>query len=171
MVPKGFLRYHVLEALNEQPMSGSELMDKIGKRTGGVWKPSPGSIYPLLAWLQDNAYVKEIPTENGLKRYELTQTGRDLLEEQMKIREKFTENSGFLTNPFLDRFFGNIPVEKTKQIHESMRRLVISSIRLAKALKENYSEAELDEALKVLDEASKKLDELGSRIKGEKGNE
>ena len=171
MVPKGFLRYHVLEALNEQPMSGSELMDKIGKRTGGVWKPSPGSIYPLLAWLQDNAYVKEIPTENGLKRYELTQSGKDLLEEQTKIREKFTENSGFLASPFLGGFFGNIPEEKTKQIRESMKRLVISSVKLAKNLDESYSEAGIDEALKVLDEASKKLDELNSKIKGEKTNE
>jgi DNA-binding PadR family transcriptional regulator len=171
MVPKGFLRYHVLEALNEQPMSGSELMDQIGKHTGGAWKPSPGSIYPLLAWLQDNAYIKEIPTENGLKRYELTQSGKDLLEEQTKIRERFTENSGFLNSPFLDRFFGNIPVEKTKQIRDSMKQLVISSIRLAKTLKENYSEEELDEALRVLDEASKKLDELNSKIKGEKSNE
>jgi DNA-binding PadR family transcriptional regulator len=171
MVPKGFLRYRVLEALNEQPMSGSELMDQIGKKTGGAWKPSPGSIYPLLAWLQDNAYIKEIPTENGLKRYELTQSGKDLLEEQTKIREKFTENSGFLTSPFLGGFFRNIPEEKTRQIRESMKRLVISSVTLAKSLKESYSEAGLDEALKVLDEASKKLDELNSKIKGEKTNE
>ena len=34
-VPKGFIRYHVLEALNEKPMSGSELMDAIEKHTGG----------------------------------------------------------------------------------------------------------------------------------------
>ena len=58
MVPKGFLRYHVLEALNQKAMSGSELMDEIQKHTGGNWKPSPGSIYPLLAWLQDNAIRK-----------------------------------------------------------------------------------------------------------------
>ena len=141
-------------------------MDQIGKHTGGVWKPSPGSIYPLLAWLQDNSYVKEIPTENGLKRYELTQNGKDLLEEQMKIREKFSENSGFLNSPFLDRFFGNIPEEKTRQIRGSMRQLVVSSIKLAKTLRQNYSEKELDEALKVLDEAAKKLDEINSSIKG-----
>ena len=171
MVPKGFLRYHVLEALNEKPMSGSELMDQIGKKTGGAWKPSPGSIYPLLAWLQDNAYIKEVPTENGLKRYELTQSGKDLLEEQTKIRERFTENSGFLGSPFLGGFFGHLPEKKTKQIRESMRRLVISSMRLAKTLRENYSEAELDEALKVLDEASEKLDELNGKIKGGKTNE
>jgi len=167
MVPKGFLRYHVLEALNQQPMSGSELMDQICKHTDGAWKPSPGSIYPLLAWLQDNAYIKEIPTENGLKRYELTQNGKDLLEEQTKIREKFTENAGFMASPFLERFFGNIPEQKTKQIRASMKRLFISSIKLAKTLRENYSEEKMDEALKVLDEASQKLDQLNSKAKGE----
>jgi DNA-binding PadR family transcriptional regulator len=168
MVPKGFLRYHVLEALNQKPMSGSELMDQIQKHTGGTWKPSPGSIYPLLAWLQDNAYIKEIPTENGLKRYELTQAGKDLLEEQTRIREKFTQNSGFLASPFFGRFFSNIPEEKTQQIRDSMRRLFASSIKLARSLRENYSEQELDEALKVLDETSNKLEEITNKVKGEK---
>jgi DNA-binding PadR family transcriptional regulator len=167
MVPKGFLRYHVLEALDQKPMSGSELMDEIQKHTGGTWKPSPGSIYPLLAWLQDNAYVKELPTENGFKRYELTKSGKDFLEEQTNIREKFTQNSGFLASPFFDRFFGNVPEEKSNQIRNSMRRLFISSIKLGKALRENYSEKELDEALKVLDETSTKLEEIRTRVKGE----
>ena len=171
MVPKGFLRYHVLEALNQKAMSGSELMEEIQKHTGGTWKPSPGSIYPLLAWLQDNTYIKELPTENGFKRYELTKTGRDFLAEQIKIREKFTQDSGFLASPFFDRFFGNIPEEKTKQIRGSMKRLFISSIKLAKALKQNYSEKELDEALKVLDEASTKLEGIRNKITGETENE
>ncbi len=59
-----------------------------------------------------------------------------------------------MASPFFDRFFGNIPEEKTNQIRASMKRLFVSSIKLAKALRENYSEKELDEALKVLDEAS-----------------
>ncbi len=168
MVPKGFLRYHVLEALNEKPMSGSELMEQIGKNTDGTWKPSPGSIYPLLAWLQDNSYVKELPTENGFKRYELTQTGKEFFAEQTKIREQFTQNSGFLASPFFDRILGNMPEEKSNQVRVSMKRLFVSSIKLAKALRENYSEKELDDALKALDEASGKLDEIRGRVKGEK---
>ena len=85
----------------------------------------------------------------------------------MKIREKFTQDSGFLASPFFDRFFGDIPEEKTKQVRGSMRRLFVSSIKLAKSLKQNYSEKELDEALKVLDEASTKLEEIRNKIKGE----
>ena len=98
----------------------------------------------------------------------LTQNGKDFLEEQKKIREKFSQDSGFLASPFFDRFFGNIPEEKTKQVRGSMRRLFVSSIKLAKALKQNYSENELDEALKVLDEASAKLEGIRSKIANEK---
>jgi len=165
MVPKGFLRYHVLEALNEHPMSGSELMDQIGKHTDGVWKPSPGSIYPLLAYLQDNAYVKELPTENGFKRYELTQSGKELLVEQAKIREKFTQDGRFMTNPFFDRSFSDFPQEKSHQIHASMQHLFHALIDLSKTLRKNYSDQELDEALKVLDDASAKLEEIRNKIK------
>jgi DNA-binding PadR family transcriptional regulator len=171
MVPKGFLRFHVLEALNQKSMSGSELMDEIGKNTGGNWKPSPGSIYPLLAFLQDNEYIKELPTENGFKRYELTQNGKDLLEEQTKIREKFRAEGGFMTNPFFDRFFSNVPQEKTSEIRASMKQLMISTFKLGKSLRENYSEKDLDEALKVLNEASKKLDEINAKLKSASKNE
>ena len=48
-----------------------------------------------------------------------------------------------------------------------MRRLFVSSIKLGKALRENYSEKELDEALKVLDETSGKLEEIKKRVKGD----
>ena len=157
----------MLEALNEKPMSGSELMDQIQKNTGGTWKPSPGSIYPLLAWLQDNTYIKELPTENGSKRYEITQSGKDFLIEQEKIREKFTQDSGFLASPFFDRFLGNIPEKKTDEVRISMKHLFVSSIKLAKALRDNYSEEQLNEAIKALDEASAKLEQIKTKITGE----
>ena len=59
MVPKGFLRFQLLKMLLERPMSGSEIMSELESETNGYWKPSPGSIYPLLAWLQDQTYIKE----------------------------------------------------------------------------------------------------------------
>ena len=167
MVPKGFIRYHVLEALNEKPMSGSELMDQIEKHTEGVWKPSPGSIYPLLSWLQDNGYIKELPTENGLKRYELTQSGKNLLEEQTKVRRKVREEGGFFAEPFFERFFMKIPPEKSREIRISMKRLAVATFKLGNTLRERYSEAALDEALKAINETSTKLERITSKLKGE----
>jgi DNA-binding PadR family transcriptional regulator len=167
MVPKGFIRYQVLEALNEKPMSGSEIMEEIEKRTGGFWKPSPGSIYPLLAWLQDNGYIKELPTENGLKRYELTQNGKALLEEQKKIRKKFREEVGFLPAPFFDSFLMKMPPEKTVEIRNSIRRLAIAFFQLGNTLQEKFSEQALNEALSVVDEMSRKLEEINKKLKGD----
>lgn len=168
MVPKGFIRYHVLEGLSQKPMSGSELMEDIEKHTGGFWKPSPGSIYPLLSWLQDNGHIKELPIENGLKRYELTESGKALLEEQKKIRKHVREEVGFLPAPFFDSFLMKIPPEKTDEIRKSIRQLAIAFFKLGSALQEEFSKEALDEALKVVNETSKKFEEICNKLESEK---
>jgi len=82
-VPKGYLKRYILLLLSEKPMSGAEIMEEIYRRSGGFWKPSPGSVYPLLAWLQDNGYIRESQKilGNGSKRYTLTDKGKQMLEE------------------------------------------------------------------------------------------
>ncbi len=166
MVPKGFIRYHVLEALSQRPMSGSEIMDEIANRTGGFWKPSPGSIYPLLSWLQDNGYIRELPVENGLKRYQLTESGKSLFEEQKKIRKKVREEGGFLPMPFVDSLLFKIPPEKTVEIREAIRRLVMAFFQLGGTLQEHFSEQTLNEVIKALDETTTKLEEINKKVSG-----
>ena len=168
MVPKGFIRYHVLEALNEKPMSGSELMEEIEKHTGGFWKPSPGSIYPLLAWLQDNAYIKELPSESGLKRYELSQSGKGLLAEQEKIRHKVREEMAFMPGQFFDHFLTKIPPEELHKIRASMKKLAKAMFQFGSSLHEEYSGKALNEALHVIDETSRKLEDISRKLKSEK---
>jgi DNA-binding PadR family transcriptional regulator len=170
MVPKGFLRYHVLKALSQTPMSGSELIEEIEKHTGGCWKPSPGSIYPLLSWLQDNNYIKELPSENGLKRYELTSSGKSLLEEQGKIRQKFTEHC-FLPSQFFDSLFTKVPPEKTADIHRSLKRLAIAFFQFGSVLQDDYSEQSLDESLKIINSMAQKFEELAEKAKKDGTNE
>lgn len=166
MVPKGFIRYHVLGALNERPMSGSELMDHIEKHAGGFWKPSPGSIYPLLALLQDRGYVKELPAENGMKRYELTESGKSLLDEQKGVMRKFREVMGFPRPPF-STFFTKMPPEKASEIRETMKRAGKAMIELSGALQQNFSGQALNEAVVVINEASGRLEEITKKLKGE----
>ena len=48
-VPRGLLKFLVLKMINEKPMSGVEIVEEIEKQTGS-WKPSSGSIYPLLSF-------------------------------------------------------------------------------------------------------------------------
>jgi len=166
IVPKGFIRYQVLELLSEKPMSGSEMMNEIGKKTNGRWKPSPGSIYPLLSWLQDNNYVKELPAEqNGMKRYTLTDKGKALLEEQRKIKMKFRKEARFIPPPFLGGLWFRIPPEKVVELGESMRRLMAAFFELGSTLEEKFSEQAIEDVQKILNETAEKLEGLNKKLK------
>jgi len=166
MVPKGFIRYHVLESLGEKPMSGSEIMNEVERRTNGCWRPSPGSVYPLLSWLQDNGFVKELPTDqNGLKRYQLTEKGMNLLNEQRKIGVKFRKEAKFFAPPFLGALWFKIPPEKTVEVRETMRRLMSAFFDLGGSLEEKFSVKALEQASKVLDETAGKLEEINLKLR------
>jgi DNA-binding PadR family transcriptional regulator len=62
----------VVFLLSSSPKNGVELMDGVESITRGWWRPTPGSIYPLLKELSDQGVVKK--REDG--RYELTAKGR-----------------------------------------------------------------------------------------------
>ncbi len=66
------LRIWVLGLLERSPKNGAELVDEIEMMTKGWWKPSPGSIYPLLENLVQEGLIKK--KDDG--RYELTQSAR-----------------------------------------------------------------------------------------------
>jgi len=167
-VPKGFLRYYMLRLLNEKPMSGSEIMNEIEKRTDGRWKPSPGSIYPLMAWLQDKGYAKEVPEqEAGIKRYALTDQGKAFLQEHVKRKEELRKRFGFLMPPFPGLPWFNFYPEKTKEMIEAGKKLVMASWNLLDSLREKYSEEVATEAKEVIEQAAQRIEELSKKIKGD----
>ena len=61
-------------------MHGYELIQQIADKTGGVWTPSPGSIYPALQQLEDEGLLAFEPVE-GRKTATLTDAGRAYVEE------------------------------------------------------------------------------------------
>lgn len=67
----GGLKILVLYILSEGPKNGAELMDAIDLMSHGHWKPSPGSMYPLLS----KAVEENLITKNEDRRYELTDAG------------------------------------------------------------------------------------------------
>ncbi len=167
-VPKGFLRFQILELLSERPMSGSEIINEIERRTGGCWRPSPGSVYPLLAWLQDNDYIREAPLkEAGVKRYTLTDKGKQLLEEQRKVRHHFCMGGKFFVLPMINWLWLHIQPEKAEEIRTSLRHLFKALFSLGLILEERYSEQVLREVLDVLNEATKRFEEIEKRLRGE----
>jgi DNA-binding PadR family transcriptional regulator len=77
----GDLRFVILGLLAEQPRHGYELIKELEERTGGAYRPSPGVIYPTLALLEDEGYIRPAAGESARKLYEITDEGRKALEE------------------------------------------------------------------------------------------
>jgi DNA-binding PadR family transcriptional regulator len=72
---RGEIRTVLLAALTEGPGHGYDVMQRLEEKTGGAWRPSPGSVYPTLQLLEDEGLVRS--TERDGKRvYELTEAGR-----------------------------------------------------------------------------------------------
>jgi DNA-binding PadR family transcriptional regulator len=67
--------------LAEGPLNGYQIMQEIEQRSDGVWRPSPGSVYPALAQLEDEGLVRA-ETAGDRRSYALTDAGRAHVDEQ-----------------------------------------------------------------------------------------
>lgn len=79
VMPRGLLRFIILRLLHERPSAGAEVASEILTRSGGAWRPSPGSLYPALGLLRQSGHITEVGAFGGVKRYTLTDAGRSLL--------------------------------------------------------------------------------------------
>ncbi|MFJ1702135.1 PadR family transcriptional regulator [Kitasatospora sp. NPDC088346] len=72
---RGDVRASLLALLTERPMHGYEMITEIGERTGGAWRPSPGSVYPTLQLLEEQGMIQAREV-SGKRLFDLTETGR-----------------------------------------------------------------------------------------------
>ena len=166
-VPKGFLRYQVLRLLKRRAMSGSEIMEEIGKQTGGRWKPSPGSVYPLLAWLLESGYTDEVPKEKGdyLKRYVLTEKGMKFFEEHIKLKERIQDKIEFFTLNLVNSH------SQMTEIRKPVRRFVKSLFTLREVLEKNPTQQSFKEIGELLDNIAERIEEISKRLKEDRTGE
>ena len=73
---RGDVRLALLNALLEGPAHGYQLITRLEESTGGMWRPSPGSVYPTLQLLEEQGLVTG-RDEEGKRVFELTDTGRE----------------------------------------------------------------------------------------------
>ncbi|MFF6915116.1 helix-turn-helix transcriptional regulator [Streptomyces sp. NPDC012466] len=73
---RGDVRASILALLKDRPMHGYEMIQEIAERSGGAWKPSPGSVYPTLQLLEDEGLIVSA-SEGGKKLFSLTEAGRE----------------------------------------------------------------------------------------------
>jgi len=138
---RGDIRAGILALLKEGPRNGYQLMQELSDRSGGAWRPSPGSVYPALQLLEDEGLVEVDGSASG-KTYALTRKGKTYVESHAdEIGE---------------------PWKRAQEAGggDDMAELMLLIKQLAPAVMQvaaTGSAAQLKEARKILGEARRKL--------------
>jgi DNA-binding PadR family transcriptional regulator len=148
---RGDVRAAVLLLLEEEPRNGYQLMQELEERSGGVWRPSPGSIYPALSQLEDEGLVRSDEAA-GRRAYQLTDEGSTYLE----------ANREALGVPW-DEVGGDVP-EGLIELRKLMMQLGMATMQVAQA----GDEAQTTEARMVLEDARRSLYRI---LAGDAGDE
>jgi len=151
-VPKGMLRHITLNILKQEPMSGSELTEQILDYTD--WRPSPGSMYPLLASLQEEGLIMPYEDEDTtLKRFALTDEGARLVDIHKREDQEYRNRNKSMRKMYW-RLHRDMPLD-----------LYTSFSNFLDTFEEVFTEAGQDEAAKgkliiILDGSAEKLREI-----------
>ena len=153
-VPRGFSRYFILELLKERSRSGKEIIDYAAKQSNGIWRPSPGLIYPLLGRLLDEGLVEE--DSNG--GYQITKKGRETAEDVDKINDIVKKQLDVLFRlGSVGRFIAMDLIERIS----SMGAILSSNIG-------SMTEEETRRYREFLESELKKIQGKGTKTKGKK---
>jgi DNA-binding PadR family transcriptional regulator len=135
---RGDVRMAILMLLAEEPRNGYQLMQTIEERSDGDWRPSPGSVYPVLSQLEDEALVRATERD-GTKLFELTDAGREYVE-NAKTDTPPWETSEGEDHPF-----------------RQLRRLMPEIGRASMHVMQSSNEDQVKQAIEILKEARRKL--------------
>jgi DNA-binding PadR family transcriptional regulator len=80
-VGRGDVRAAIIVLLSEGPMHGYQIIQELTERSGGVWRPSPGSVYPTLQLLEDEGLIRSEESE-GRRVFHLTDAGKAEVEKR-----------------------------------------------------------------------------------------
>ena len=140
--PRGDVRAALLVLLAEEPRNGYALMQEIERRSEGMWRPSPGSVYPSLAHLEDEGLVRAEGEESGSgRRFVLTDAGRAHVEEH---REQLGEPWAQPSDEELD---GRMALQRL------VGQLAVAAEQVAMAGDDGH----VEQARKVVDDARRAL--------------
>jgi len=100
---RGDVRAAALALLTEQPLNGYQIIQEISERSGGVWRPSPGSVYPALQQLEDEGLIRADAGDGGRRAYQLTDEGRSYAESHAdELRAPWDEVTGGAGGPAVE---------------------------------------------------------------------
>jgi DNA-binding PadR family transcriptional regulator len=137
---RGDVRTALLAMLDERPMHGYDLIQELEQRSGGAWRPSPGSIYPTLQMLEEEGLISG-EDQDAKRVFSLTGAGKAELEQRR-------ERDGGAA-PWEAASFD----QAVSQLRESMFGLGAAAMQVGRT----GSEAQQKKAAEVLAEARKQL--------------
>ena len=136
---RGDVRTAVLAVLDEQPMHGYDVIRALEDRSGGRWRPSPGSVYPTLQMLEEAGFVKG-EEKDGKRVFEITDTGKaELAARQEEGRAPWDHGDG-----------------EDDHMHE-LRSSAFQLAAAARHVSHAGSADQVGRAREILDEARKKI--------------
>jgi len=149
---RGTVRWLVLDAISAQPRHGYEIIQSIGEKSNGAYKPSPGVVYPTLQMLEELGHARTILRDER-KVYEITDDGRrELAAHQEELTEFYEGQSDAGWESNAEDF---VHVAKhVKRVAQLFKRAMQRG---------GVRPTTLRKARKVLDEALQKLEELLSQ--------
>lgn len=118
----GDLKYVILEMLAERPMHGYEVMNRLEEHTKGAYRPSPGTVYPTLQWLEDEGLVRIEETE-GKKVYHVTDAGRQFLKDNRSQVDEIFER--------VSETIKRVVREPMPEVNRAVGRVVKQAYRVA----------------------------------------
>jgi DNA-binding PadR family transcriptional regulator len=137
---RGDVRAAMLLLLEEEPRNGYQLMEEIESRSGGAWRPSPGSVYPALAQLEDEGLIRSDESA-GRRSFELTDEGRAYVEDNREsLGSPWDEAGEEVPSAFVD-------------LRTLIGQLGMATLQVA----QSGNEEQLAEAKQVLADARKSL--------------
>jgi DNA-binding PadR family transcriptional regulator len=104
---RGDVRAAVLVLLEEAPRNGYQIIQELSERSNGAWRPSPGSVYPILQQLEDEGLI-EISSSVSGKTYNLTASGKALVEKDRATLGKPWESAAADVSDATSDLFGTL---------------------------------------------------------------
>jgi len=136
---RGDIRTAVLDVLEQGPRHGYDVIRELEERSGGRWRPSPGSVYPTLQLLEDEELVTG-EERDGKRVYSLTDGGRAALKER-RDRSDWKppwENGGDM-NPLWEAAFPLMSAVKQVATSGTEQQLQVTIEALTEARKKIYA--------------------------------
>jgi DNA-binding PadR family transcriptional regulator len=140
-IPRGFSRYFILELLKEKNRTGKEIIDYAFEQSDGIWKPSPGLIYPLLGRLLDEGLIEE--AKDG--KYKITKKGsdtaadvdkiNDIVKKQLEVLFRLGNVGRFVAMDLLEKIFSMGSILSSNIAHMTDEETVKYKTFLEKELK------------------------------------